>query len=107
MTEFINNNKVFVSFTGQLFFLEGYDTQVIIENFTKLRTCWATIFELDALRLNLNSLVFCLGSSTNCDSTNYLNLVTSRSCSMISRIAIICFCSSKRTVPVLGFSCAN
>ena len=37
LAEFIDNNKVFVSFTGQLFFMEGYDTQIIIENFGKLR----------------------------------------------------------------------
>lgn len=37
LTEFIDNNKVFVSFTGQLFFMDGYDTQVIIENFGKMR----------------------------------------------------------------------
>jgi len=37
LSEFINNNKVFVSFTGQLFFMEGYDTQIIIENFGKMR----------------------------------------------------------------------
>ena len=37
LTEFIDNNKVFVSFTGQLFFMEGYETSIIIENFGKLR----------------------------------------------------------------------
>lgn len=37
LNEFIDNNQVFVSFSGQLFFMEGYDTQIIIENFGKLR----------------------------------------------------------------------
>jgi hypothetical protein len=37
LSEFIHNNKVFISFTGQVFFLEDYDTQIITENFTKLR----------------------------------------------------------------------
>jgi hypothetical protein len=26
LSEFIDNNKVFISFTGQLFFMDGYDT---------------------------------------------------------------------------------
>jgi hypothetical protein len=37
LTEFIDNNKVFVSWSGQMFFMDGYDTQIIIENFGKLR----------------------------------------------------------------------
>lgn len=37
LTEFIDNNKVFHSPSGQLFFKEGYETQIIIDNFSKLR----------------------------------------------------------------------
>lgn len=35
--EFLANSKVFVTFTGQIFFYENYETKVVIENFSKLR----------------------------------------------------------------------
>ena len=37
LMEFMENNKVFESFSGQLFFMEGYETATVIDNFTKLR----------------------------------------------------------------------
>lgn len=33
----MENNKVFKSFSGQIFFLENYEPKVVIENFGKLR----------------------------------------------------------------------
>lgn len=35
--EFIENSKVFVTFTKQIFFYENYDTKIVSENFGKLR----------------------------------------------------------------------
>lgn len=37
LNEFMENNKVFKSFSGQIFFLENYSPKVVIENFGKLR----------------------------------------------------------------------
>lgn len=37
LQEFIENSKVYVSFTGQLFFMMGYESSIVIENFGKLR----------------------------------------------------------------------
>lgn len=35
--EFLSNSKVYVTCSGQIFFYETYDTQIVIENFGKLR----------------------------------------------------------------------
>jgi hypothetical protein len=35
--EFLQNSKVFVSFTKQIFFYDQYDTKIVSENFSKLR----------------------------------------------------------------------
>jgi hypothetical protein len=35
--EFLQNSKVFVSFTKQIFFYDQYDTKIVSENFGKLR----------------------------------------------------------------------
>ena len=37
LKEFMDNNRMYRSFSGQLFFLNNYDSSVVIENFTKLR----------------------------------------------------------------------
>lgn len=37
LNEFLDNNRVFKSFTGQIFFLENYEPKVVINNFGKLR----------------------------------------------------------------------
>jgi hypothetical protein len=37
LEEFIDNSKVFISFTKQIFFYESYDTKIVSENFGKLR----------------------------------------------------------------------
>ena len=37
LNEFLDNNHVFRSFTGQTFFLESYEPKVMIVNFNKLR----------------------------------------------------------------------
>jgi hypothetical protein len=37
LDEFMENNKVFKSFSGQIFFLENYVPKIVIENFGKLR----------------------------------------------------------------------
>lgn len=35
--EFLANSKVFVTLTGQIFFIENYETKIVIHNFGKLR----------------------------------------------------------------------
>jgi hypothetical protein len=35
--EFLYNSKVFVTFTGQIFFYEPYESKIVIQNFSKLR----------------------------------------------------------------------
>jgi len=37
LTELMDKKIMFVSFTGQLFFLDNYETKIVIENFGKLR----------------------------------------------------------------------
>jgi len=37
LNEFLDNNRVYRSFSGQIFFLESYEPKVGIENFKKLR----------------------------------------------------------------------
>lgn len=37
LKEFMQNNKMFRSFTGQFFFYDKYRSDYVIENFTKLR----------------------------------------------------------------------
>ena len=37
LEEFMQNSKVFVTFSGQIFFVEGYETKIVIQNFSKLR----------------------------------------------------------------------
>jgi hypothetical protein len=37
LIEFMENNKTYVSFSGQLFFRDNYETSIVIENFGKLR----------------------------------------------------------------------
>jgi hypothetical protein len=37
LSEFMENKKLMVSFTGQCFFMENYNATVVIENFGKLR----------------------------------------------------------------------
>ena len=37
LNEFMNNNNVYRSFTGQVFFLENYEPKIVTENFAKLR----------------------------------------------------------------------
>ena len=43
--EFMDNNRMFKSFSGQLFFLNNYDSSIVIENFTKLRNIILTTQE--------------------------------------------------------------
>ena len=43
--EFMDNNKMYKSFSGQLFFVNNYDSSIVIENFTKLRNIILTTQE--------------------------------------------------------------
>ncbi len=35
--EFLSNSKVYITYSGQIFFYENYETQIVIQNFGKLR----------------------------------------------------------------------
>jgi len=37
LEEFMQNSKIYVTLSGQVFFYSNYETQIIIENFGKLR----------------------------------------------------------------------
>jgi hypothetical protein len=37
LKEFMSNSKLYRTSSGQLFFMENYDAEIVIENFTKLR----------------------------------------------------------------------
>jgi len=37
LEEFLDNSKIYVTFTGSVFFLENYETKIVIHNFSKLR----------------------------------------------------------------------
>ena len=45
LKEFMDNNKMYRSFSGQLFFVNNYDSSIVIENFAKLRNIILTTQE--------------------------------------------------------------
>ena len=45
LKEFMENNRMYKSFSGQLFFVNNYNSSIVIENFTKLRNIILTTQE--------------------------------------------------------------
>ena len=45
LKEFMDNNRMYKSFSGQLFFVNNYNSSIVIENFTKLRNIILTTQE--------------------------------------------------------------